>query len=200
MPIWKCVSNRWRTGEKYTYQEDNRDVEEESDRCVGKQSEHADAVNVSHGHRGQLSEEQNAAVDDSASGSVVVEGDERVHLEIRTAEQALDHDQADSLKSDTGALEEEANHDELDLTHGGDNHTDDNEGHVSERLQVDGRYTESPGGDENSNRHSSLEHLDKGHTQVQVCLVTADQAHTEEDTDGDNGSQIDAPRHGHLLS
>ena len=45
-----------------------------------------------------------------------------------------------------------------------------------------------------------LEHLDESHTQVQVCLVTADQTHTEEDADGDNGSQVYAPGHGHLLS
>lgn len=45
-----------------------------------------------------------------------------------------------------------------------------------------------------------LEHLDKGDTEVEVCLVTADQAHTEEDTNGDDGSQVHAPGHGHLLS
>lgn len=44
-----------------------------------------------------------------------------------------------------------------------------------------------------------LEHLDKGDTQVQVCLVTADQAHAEEDADGDDGSQVYASGHGHLF-
>ena len=45
-----------------------------------------------------------------------------------------------------------------------------------------------------------LEHLNEGHTQVQVGLVTADQTHAEEDTNRDNSSQIDTAVHGHLLS
>jgi hypothetical protein len=45
-----------------------------------------------------------------------------------------------------------------------------------------------------------LEHLNKSHAQVQVGLVTADQAHAEEDTDGDNGPEVYAASHGHLLS
>lgn len=45
-----------------------------------------------------------------------------------------------------------------------------------------------------------LEHLDEGNAQVQVSLVAADQAQTEEDANWDNGTEIDATCHGHLLS
>ena len=48
--------------------------------------------------------------------------------------------------------------------------------------------------------HAYLEHLDKGDTEVEVGLVTADQAQTEEETDGDNGAEVDASVHGHLLA
>ena len=49
-----------------------------------------------------------------------------------------------------------------------------------------------------SDRVTYLQHLDKGHTQVQVCLVTADQTQAEEDTDGDDGTEVDPA--GHLNS
>jgi hypothetical protein len=45
-----------------------------------------------------------------------------------------------------------------------------------------------------------LEHLNEGDTEVQVCLVTADQTQTEEETYGHNGAQVDFAGHGHLLS
>lgn len=181
----RIVSRCWRRGGNQTYQEDDRDVEQEGDGCVGEQGEKADAVHISHGHGRKLSEDQNAAVDDGARGGVVVERDEGVHLEVGAAEQTLNHDQADSLESDTGALEQETDHDELDLTHRGNDDTNDNERHVPERLEVDGRDTQDPGGDEDSDRHGGLgkkksayscfagaalstylEHLDKGHTEV----------------------------------
>ena len=198
------------------YQEHNRDIEQEGNRGIGEQSEQTNAVHVSHGHSGQLGKKQNDTVDDGARRGVVVERDERVHLEVGAAEQALNHDQTDSLEDDTSALEEESNHDELDLAHGCDDDTNDDKGDVSKRLQVDRRDTETPSSEEDSDRHGSLEevsncssvlapgptyleHLDKGNTQVEICLVTADQAHAEEDADGDNGSQVYTSSHGHLL-
>ena len=45
-----------------------------------------------------------------------------------------------------------------------------------------------------------LDHLDESHTQVQVRLVTANQAQAEEEADGDNGSEVYASGHGDLLS
>jgi hypothetical protein len=144
-------------GQCATYQENDRDVEQESNRCVGQQSHKTDTVHISHGHLGKLGEEQDESVDDSASRGIVVEGDERVHLEIGTAEQALNHDQTDSLENDTSALEEETDHDELDLSHRGNDDTNNDEGHISERLQVDRRNSETPGGEKDGDGHSSLQ-------------------------------------------
>lgn len=67
------------------YQEDNGNVEEESDAGIGEQCKKANAVNVDHGQSGELGNHENHAIDDGAGGSIVVERDEGVHLEIRTA-------------------------------------------------------------------------------------------------------------------
>ena len=44
-----------------------------------------------------------------------------------------------------------------------------------------------------------LEHLNKSNTQVQICFVTANQAQTEEDADGNDCAKVHAARHGHLF-
>jgi hypothetical protein len=44
-----------------------------------------------------------------------------------------------------------------------------------------------------------LEHLDEGDGQVDVGHVAEHETQTEEDADGDNGAEIDASSHGHLL-
>jgi hypothetical protein len=87
-----------------TYQEDDRHVEQEGNKGVGKEGEDADAVDVAHGHARDLNDQGDDAVDDSASRGVVVEGNERVHLELGGAQHALDHDEAQSLEDDTAAL------------------------------------------------------------------------------------------------
>ena len=45
-----------------------------------------------------------------------------------------------------------------------------------------------------------LEHLDEGDTEVQVCLVTADQTQTEEETNWHDRTEVHLASHGHLLS
>jgi hypothetical protein len=44
-----------------------------------------------------------------------------------------------------------------------------------------------------------LEHLDESHTEVEVRLVTADQAGAEEEADGHNSAEVYAARHGDLF-
>jgi hypothetical protein len=87
-----------------TYQEDNRHVQQEGNKSVGKECEDADAIDVAHGHAGRLNKHGDNTVDDSTSWGVVVERDQRVHLELGGAQHALDHDEAQSLENDTGAL------------------------------------------------------------------------------------------------
>ena len=41
--------------------------------------------------------------------------------------------------------------------------------------------------------------MDKSNAEVQIGLVTANEAGAEEETDGDNGAEVDTARHGHLL-
>lgn len=113
LPIYKAirVSNArfWDIGfgagvEKSTYQEDHRHVEQESDEGVRKECEDADAVDVGHAHAGDLNEQGDNAVDDSAGRGVVVEGNKRVHLELGGAQHTLDHNETQSLEDDTAAL------------------------------------------------------------------------------------------------
>lgn len=109
-----------------TYQEDNGNVQHESDHSVGQEGKQSNVVDVAHGHLGNFEEKSSNTVHNSANRSKVVERDKRVHLEFRRAQQALNHDQANSLEDDTTDLEQEADKDELDLTKGSNDNTDDN--------------------------------------------------------------------------
>ena len=200
-----------------TYQEDDRNIEKEGDTGVGEESEATDAVDVAHCEDGQLSEDQNEGVHDGAGRSVVVERNKGVHLELLGAQNALNHDQTGGLEDDTSDLEEEANHDELELAERGNDDTEHDEGDVAENLEVHGRNAHAPSCEQDGDGsrglfklacgssvtalvRTHLEHLDEGDTEVQVCLVTADQTQTEEETNGHNGAQVDFAGHGHFLS
>lgn len=173
-------------------------------------------MDVAHCELGQLSEDQNEGVHNGAGRSVVVERDKGVHLELLGAQNALDHDQTGGLEDDTSYLEEEADHDKLKLSEGRNDNTEDDEGDISEDLEVHRCNAHAPSCEQDSDRGGSLcelacnhdvprifthlEHLDESDTKVQVCLVTADQAQTEKEADWHNGAQVDFAGHGHLLS
>lgn len=139
-----------------TYQENDRDVEQESNAGISEERDESDTVNVDHGQSWQLGDHKDAGVDDGAGRGVVVERNEGVHLEVRTAEQTLDHDQANGLENNASDLEEETNHDKFDLAQRSDNDTDDDEGNVAERFHVDWGNAQTPGSEENSNGGRSL--------------------------------------------
>lgn len=216
-----CVSvGRYHLGTtETTYQEDNRHVQHERNNGVGQQREDTDVVHVVHGEVGNLEEQSSDTVHDSADGSEVVQGNQRVHLELSGAQQTLNHDQTDGLEDDTTELEEETDQDEPDLTERGDDDTNDDGGDVHQDLEVHGSNSHSPGGREHSDGHGGLvvmlallpflrrvavllfwfpaylEHLNESNTQVEIRNVTADQTQTEEETDGDDGTQIDTASH-----
>jgi hypothetical protein len=144
-------------GRSLANQEHNRHVEHESNERVRKQGKTTNTVDVLHGELGELSEEQHKAVHASASWGVVVERDEGVHLELGGAQQALHHDQTDSLEGNAAGLEQETSHDELDLSHGGNDHTNDDEGNIAQGLHVQGSDTEDGGGNQDSDGHGGLE-------------------------------------------
>jgi len=95
-------------------------------------------------------------VHDGASWSKVVERNQRVHLELCRAEQALYHGKTDSFEENAEKLEDDSNEDELELTSGRNDDTDDNERDVAESLEVRGRKTKDPAGEKDSNRCRSL--------------------------------------------
>lgn len=177
------------------YQQDDRNVEHEGAETVQEEGEQADVVDLVHGDLGDLPEERNHAVHDSAHGGKVVDRHEGVHLVLGRAQQGLDQVEADSLEDDTKDLEDETNPDELDLTEGGDYDTNDDGRDVEQHLHVGSSNAHGPTGQKHGDRGGGLEHLDEGDTEVQVGQVAADQTQTEEDTDGHNGAQVDAARH-----
>lgn len=205
---------------KDTYQENDRDVETEGNHGVEQESEVTDAVEVSPGHGWDFSDQSDDSVHDGASGSKVVERDQGVHLELGRRKKALDHGQANGLENDTSTLEEETEHDELDLSERGDDDTNNDERDVSEGLQVGRRKTHNPRCDQDGDRGSCLElcqfplvqkrrdkqfqayldHLDEGDRKVEVSEVTTDERQREEETDGNDSSKVDSAVHGDLLS
>lgn len=178
-----------------TYQEDNGNVQHESDHGVSQKSKQSNVVDVAHGHLGDFEEKSGNTVHDSTDRSKVVERDKRVHLEFSRAQQALNHDQANSLENDTTNLEQETNEDKLDLTKGSNDNTDDDSRDVHKNLQVDRSHSQSPGSEQNSDGCSGLEHLDESDAEVQVGDITTDQTQTEEETDRNDSTEVDATSH-----
>jgi len=202
-----------------TYQEDDRDVESKSDHGVGEQDKPSEIVDVGHGHFGHLDDQGDDSVHKGAGRSEVVERNQGIHLELGRGKQALNHVQADSLKGNSGNLEEETSEDKLDFTKRGDDDTNDNERDIGESLHVWRRSTHDPACQEHGDRsgglrfiqsvtnyvcHESrktcLEHLNEGDTQIDVCEVAANQRQGEEDTNGHDGSKVDPAGHGDLAS
>lgn len=179
----------------YAYQEDDRDIQEEGDETVQEQGEETDVVNLVHSDLGELPEQSNEEVHDSANWCKVIQRDQRVHLVLCRAQQTLNHGEADGFEDNARNLEHEADHDELDLADRCDDHTNDNRGDVQEHLQVRLRHSHTPAAEEHGDRRGSLEHLDEGDAQVQVGQIATDQAQAEEQSNWDNGPQVDPSRH-----
>ena len=109
-----------------TYKEDDGDVKHESAETVQEKSEQTNVVDLGHGAVGDLPDESNNTVHDSADGSKVVQRDQGVHLVVGRAQQALDHGESESLENDTAHLEQHSNGHKVDFAHGRNDDTDDN--------------------------------------------------------------------------
>lgn len=197
---------------RQSYQKHNGSVQHESNQSIGNESHDAKRIDVGHGHTRDIGEKRDNAVGDGTGRGVVVQRDKGVHLELGRAEETLDHNQTQSLEDDTANLNDETKHVELDLTEGGNNHTNHNDGHIAEGLEVGGSNSEGPGGKQGCNgigglqrisidwlwvfriheisKSTYLQHLNERNTEVKVGKVTADQTQTEHDTNGHNGTTI----------
>ena len=159
----------------YTYQEDNGNVEHESAKTVEEEGKQADVVNLVDRASGNLPDQGNNTVHDSADGREVVQRDQGVHLVVSGAQQSLDHGKSEGLKDDTTDLVHDTDHHKVDFSARGDDDTDDDDRDVEELPQARRGNAESPAGDENGNRSGGLEHLDESDREVQVGQVSADQ-------------------------
>lgn len=132
----------------FAYEKDRGDVEEERNQGVGQQNKRPDRIDITHRDTRALDKERNDSVCDSTCRRIIVQRDERVHLEVASAKQALNHDQAQRLGDDAADLEDEAPELELDLAKRGNHHAEDDNGHVAQDLHVWGRDAKGPGGEE----------------------------------------------------
>lgn len=137
-------------------QQNDGGVEKEGNERVGNESTDSETVDVTHGDAGKIGEEGDNAVGDSAGGGVVVERDQRVHLELGRAEQTLNHDETEGLEDNTGNLDDETKSIELDLTEGGNHNTENDDHDVAKSLHVGGSDSESPGGQKSDNSVGGL--------------------------------------------
>lgn len=154
------------------YQENDRDIQQECNHGVHQQGNVADVCYVLKSHAGNLSEERDQAVHDGASWGKVVEGDERVHLELGGGEQALNHDQTRSLEYNSSQLVEETNEDKLQLAVGCNHDTNDDKGDVSEGLHADWSNTKDPGRNKHSNRSGGLNVIsERAYMEALVLLI-----------------------------
>lgn len=183
-----------------TYQQDDRDVEHESAATVQEEGEETNVVNVVHGNLGDLPDQGNHSVHDSADRGEVVDGNKGVHLEVCGAEQALDHGETESLKDDTTNLVQNSDEDKVNLANRSNDDTNNDGRNVEELPEVGLGDTEEPARDKHGNGGGGLEHLDEGNREVQVCEVAANQRQTEEDANGDNSTQVNATGHLDILA
>lgn len=142
-----------------TYQENDGDVQQEGDHSIGDQNPDTHTIDMVHGEFRDLQEKSNGAIHDSANRRKVVQGDHGVHLELSGAEQALHHDQTGGLEDNTTQLEQETDHDELNLTKRSNDDTNDDDRNVHEGLVVDGSHAHAPGSKKDSNGSSGLQLL-----------------------------------------
>jgi hypothetical protein len=203
-----------------THKEDDRNIEHEGAHTIQEEGEEADMVDLGHGDLGDFPGQGHHEVHGGAHRSEVVNRDQGVHLELGRAQKALDHGKTESLAGDTDKLVNDTNPDKLDLADRGNDNTNDNGGNIEEDLQVRLRHTKNPAGNENSDGSGSLvkvsktqecsgwdhrwvskrestdlEHLDESDAEVQIGEVAADQAQAVEETDRNNGAEVDPASH-----
>ena len=133
------------------YQKHHRGIQQESDQSIGNESHDTKRINIGHSHTRNIGEKRDNTVGDGAGRGVIVQRDEGIHLELRRAEETLDHDQTQSLEYDTTHLNNEAKHVELDLTKGSNDHTNNNDGNISQGLEVGRRNSKGPSGKQGRN-------------------------------------------------
>lgn len=132
-----------------TYQENDGNVQQEGTESVQEEGEESDVVDLFHADLGNFPYEGNSQVHDSTDGSEVVDRHEGVHLEVGRAEQALDHGEPQGLEDDTTNLVNDTDPNELNLSHRGNNDTDNDDRDVKENLEVGLGDTEGPSRQQN---------------------------------------------------
>jgi hypothetical protein len=192
-----------RTIQLGTNQEHNGNVQTHGNGCVGKKGPEAKIQNLRHGDLMEFHKHEHHAVHESTGGREVVERNEGRHLKVSRVEETLNHGKSGGFAGDSGNLDHEAKHDELDFTQGGNDNTNNNNGDVGECAHVWWGNAETPGHQENSDRCGCLyqllagreyavpsvpylEHLNECDGEEKVGGIAKHQAQAEKDANGDN--------------
>jgi hypothetical protein len=107
-----------KASERRTYQKDRSHIQQESKRRVQNECEYPGSPNIGRGDNMELRGSSNEEVHDGAYRSVVIQGNERIHVLSFSTEKDLNHDKTYRLSEDTTSLVEEADPDEFDLAKG----------------------------------------------------------------------------------
>lgn len=125
-----------RERERESYQENNRDIEQEGAHAVNNKDEHANILELGHGHPGQLPVGRYGKVHNGTDGRKIVKRHEWVHLEFWCAKDALNHGEAQTLENDTADLEQDPDEDEFDLAKGRNDDTKNDNHDVEQNAEV----------------------------------------------------------------
>jgi hypothetical protein len=128
-----------------TYQENNRQVQQECYRSVKQEREESNIQDLIHGQLGELQEQRNETVHQSTNGRKVVQRDHGIHFEFGRAEQALNHGETCGFADNAQHAEDESDEDELDLTDRSDNDSNHDGCYISKCLETRGVGSKYPG-------------------------------------------------------
>jgi hypothetical protein len=184
----------------YAYQKDTAHVEHKGYHGVEQQQQVSGLSEVGRVEAVGFGADGNDDVHDGADGRVVVQAHQRVHLLGIAGQQHLDHDEAHSLEHDPADLEQKAGQAEVDLAEAGESHARDDKQDIEEALERGLLNAPGPAAQQHGHGCGGLEHLDEGHTQVQIDHVAADKTGAIQQTDRHNSAQVGAPRHLDILA
>lgn len=141
-----------------TDQKDGGNVQSKRETGVGEENKESNSVESVEWLE-SLGEGENAKVDDGTDWSVVVEGDNRIHLQ--PVEEKLNHDQSRGFETERGDLTQESKELKVDFSVGGKGTSsrdkkDDDDQSLVWLLDLEGERDEQDG-----NRVEGLEHLDE---------------------------------------
>lgn len=188
-----CISSRSSRNHRRriaTYQEYAGHVQEKGNGRVEEQHAKANVRGSSPRELRQLLGNGHEEIHGRTDRSKVIEPDQRIHPHSISAQQHLNHDDADCLKDDAAHLVHEANKGEMNLTDRGERYARHYPQDIEKGCQVGLGNSPCPGGEEHSHGGRGLEHLNKRHGEIKIDDIGANERARIEYANGNNGSAV----------